>query len=315
MSKPITITAATALLIAGAVAAFAQTSEPMNGEPPMTQATASTLKVPGASIHYEKRGRGPLLLIIPGGPQDAGVFDAFAQELADRYTVVAYDPRGNSRSRFDGAPKPLDVNQQADDAAALIGAMGQGPALVFGTSGGAQIGLNLAARHPGAVKALVAHEPPTVMLLDDPSAELAGIRALQDTYRREGVDAAMAQFFTANGLGEGDGPSFEEMPPEAMETFQRVSGNFEYWLAEGMMPLSVAEPDVEALRAGKAPIVVAIGEGSAGQPIHAMSSALARKLGVEPMSFPGDHMGYEMQMEAFAQRLDGVLRRAAGDKQ
>src|SRR6185503_7000120 len=120
----------------------------------------------------------------------------------------------------------------------LIGAMGQGPALVFGTSGGAQIGLNLAARHPRAVNALVAHEPPTVMLLDDPSAELAGIRALQDTYRREGVDAAMAQFFAANGLGEGDGPSFEEMPPDAMETFQRVSGNFEYWLAEGMMPLS-----------------------------------------------------------------------------
>ena len=60
--------------------------------------------MPGARIHYETRGSGPLLLIIPGGPQDAGVFVDLSRHLADRYTVVAYDPRGNSRSRFDGAP-------------------------------------------------------------------------------------------------------------------------------------------------------------------------------------------------------------------
>ena len=63
------------------------------------------LKVPGATIYYETRGAGPLLLIIPGGPQDAGVFADLAGHLADRYTVVAYDPRGNSRSRFDGEPE------------------------------------------------------------------------------------------------------------------------------------------------------------------------------------------------------------------
>lgn len=280
----------------------------------MSQAIVSSLKVPGASIHYETRGQGPLLLIIPGGPQDAGVFDALASELADRYTVVAFDPRGNSRSRFEGKPQALDVSRHADDAAALIAATGQGPALVFGTSGGAQVGLNLAARHPDAVKVLVAHEPPTVMLLDDPTADLASIRALQDTYRREGVEAAMAQFFAANGLGEGEGPSFEDMPPEAMETFERVSGNFEYWLAEGMMPLSVAQPDIEALRAGKPRIVVAIGKGSAGQPIHAMGTALAGKLGLQPVGFPGDHMGYETELEAFAQQLDEVLRQAAGGR-
>ena len=70
-----------------------------------TRAFASTLKVPGATIYYETRGAGPLLLIIPGGPQDAGVFVDLATHLADRYTVVAYDPRGNSRSRFDGEPE------------------------------------------------------------------------------------------------------------------------------------------------------------------------------------------------------------------
>lgn len=269
--------------------------------------TSSTLKVPGASIYYEIQGSGPALLIIPGGPQDAGVFADVTRHLASRYTVVAHDPRGNSRSSFDGAPEDLQLDVQADDAAALIDALGGGPACVFGTSGGAQIGLNLAARYPDRVRALVAHEPPSMMLLPDPSEEIASALSLCDTYRREGVDAAMQKFFSDNGLTDGpeqdDAPPEFAMPPEAAETFTRVSSNFEYWLAHGMMPLSIYCPDVAALRAGKSRIMVGIGEGSAGQPIELMALALANKLGTAPISFPGDHMGFEVHAEAFAETL------------
>ena len=128
----------------------------------------------------------------------------------------------------------------------LIGALGGGPAHVFGTSGGAQIGLNLAVRHPDLVRAVVAHEPPTIMLLDDPSQALAADQRALRTYRREGVDAAMQKFFADNGLAEdaeqGGAPPAFDMSPEAAETFARVSGNFEYWLAHGMMPLVPLPP-------------------------------------------------------------------------
>lgn len=268
---------------------------------------SSTLKVPGAKIYYEVQGSGPTLLIIPGGPQDAGVFAEVSQHLADRYTVVAYDPRGNSRSTFDGEPEELQLDVQADDAAALIEALGDGQANVFGTSGGAQIGLNLTARYPERVRTLVAHEPPAIMLLDDPSEALAADQELYDTYRREGVDAAMAKFFAMNGLA--DEPEQEEappefdLPPEAAETFARVSGNFEYWLAHGMMPLSLYRPDVDALRAGKPRVVVAIGEESVGQPIYGVGMALVEKLGTEPVMFPGDHVGYGPHAATFAETL------------
>ena len=263
---------------------------------------SSTLNVPGASLYYEMRGQGPVLLVIPGGPQDAGVFADLARHLADRYTVVTYDPRGNSRSRFDGEAMPLDVDVQADDAAALIEVVNNGPAYVFGTSGGAQIGLNLAARHPGIVHALVAHEPPAMMLLDDPEPALAADRDLHETYLNEGIEAAMGKFFAMNGLDGGAAPEFD-LPPEAAETFERVSGNFGYWLAHGMIPLSTYLPDIAALKRRDAPVVVAIGDDSAGQPIDEMSRALAAKLGVDPASFPGDHMGFEMHAAAFAERL------------
>jgi pimeloyl-ACP methyl ester carboxylesterase len=303
MNRQFLAAAITAMAFAAPGTGFAQTHE--QGATTMSDTVkTSTLKVPGATIHYEVRGEGPLLLIIPGGPQDAGVFDELAGRLADRYRVITFDPRGNSRSPFDGEVQPLDVDVQADDVAALITALGGGPAQVFGTSGGAQIGLNLAARHPKLVATVVAHEPPTILLLDDPAPEIAADQALIDTYRRDGVEAAMGQFFTMNGLGdETEAPPEMEMPPEAMETFARVSGNFEYWLAGGMVALDRYVPDVAALKAGAPRIVVAIGEDSSGQPIEAMGKALAKQLDIAPTPFPGDHMGFEMRAEAFADTL------------
>lgn len=268
----------------------------------------ATLKVPGANLYYELQGSGPTLLIIPGGPQDAGVFADISRHLASHYTVIAYDPRGNSRSSFDGAPQDLQLDVQADDAAALIDALGGGAAYVFGTSGGAQIGLNLAARYPDQVRALVAHEPPSMMLLPDPAEEVASAQDLYDTYAREGVEAAMQKFFSDNELSEQEGAQTEfEMSPEAAETFARVSGNFEYWLAHGMMPLSLYSPDVVALRAGKPRTMVGIGEGSAGQAIERMALALADKLESRPIRFPGDHMGFEMHAEAFSETLHAAF--------
>ena len=276
--------------------------------------SSSRLPVPGASIYYETQGAGPLLVMIPGGPQDAGVFRDLSTSLAEAFTVVAFDPRGNSRSRLDGEPADLVLDEHADDAAALIEALGGGPAHVFGTSGGAQIGLDLTARHPALVRALVAHEPPTIVLLDDPSAALAADREIYETYRREGVDAAMRRFFEINSLEDDteDDASLDldfAPSPEEAESFERVSGNFEYWLAHGMIPLSLYRPDIDALRAGQPRIVVGIGEASAGQLISDMGMALARSLGIEPVPFPGDHMGFERDPEAFA----ATLKRAFSD--
>lgn len=262
-------------------------------------------------MYYERQGAGPLLLIIPGGPQDAGVFGELSQHLGDRYTLIRYDPRGNSRSTFDGEPEKLNIDVQADDAAALIDSLGRGPTYVFGTSGGAQIGLNLAARHPAHVRLLVAHEPPAVMMLDDPSNALAAMQDLYDTYCSEGVDAAMRKFFEDNAL-ESESEKKKAPPrfastPAATATLARVSGNFEYWLAHGLIPLSLYRPDVEALRTRAPRVVVAIGEDSAGKPIHEMALALAHKLGTEPVPFPGDHLGYGRHAAAFAKTLHQIF--------
>ena len=59
-------------------------------------------------------------------------------------------------------------------------------------------------------------------------------------------------------------------------------------MAHGTIPLSIYRSDVDTLRAGNPQVVAAIGEQSSGQPIYATGMALAEKLGVEPVMFPGD---------------------------
>lgn len=90
----------------------------------MTPPRTGTLAVPGATLHYETLGSGPVLLLIPGGAGDAGLYAGMAPELATRYTVVSYDPRGLSRSPLDGpadAPRAdEEVSVWSDDAHRLL---------------------------------------------------------------------------------------------------------------------------------------------------------------------------------------------------
>src|SRR3989442_3410624 len=195
---------------------------------------ANMVKVRGGTLYYEVWGAGPVLLTIPGGPTDAGMFTSLADQLADRYTVVTYDPRGHSRSVLDGAPEDVSVELHADDAARLIDAVGGELAYVLGSSGGGTIGLALITRHADKVKKLVAHEPPVMEVLPD-SARWRGIFAdIYDTYRAQGAFAAMGKFGVA--VEEG-GPKYSEQQqqgqasPEQAATMKRMVGNFDFFSA------------------------------------------------------------------------------------
>lgn len=57
-----------------------------------------TVDTPAAALHVERTGEGPAIVLIPGGGGDAAMYKALTDELARKYTVIAYDRRGNSRS-------------------------------------------------------------------------------------------------------------------------------------------------------------------------------------------------------------------------
>ena len=57
-----------------------------------------TVSANGADLYHEVRGSGPPVLLIMGFTGDGGHFETLADLLADEFTVITYDRRGNGRS-------------------------------------------------------------------------------------------------------------------------------------------------------------------------------------------------------------------------
>ena len=286
----------------------------------MNRIKTGTLKVPGANLYYEIRGSGPVLLLICGGVYDAAGYAGLAQQLADRYTVVSYDRRGNSRSPLDGPPERQSIEVHGDDAhrvLAAAGVTGGEPARVFGNSSGAMIGLELAARHPGQVRTVVAHEPPIFELLPDRDHWRAVVRDVEDTFGAKGAGPAGEVLNAAlqmSGDGEeddrapGGGPTPKGDPdPETMQMMARMGQNFVFFIGYEVPPFARYTPDIAALRASPVRVTMAVGEASRGEPPYRAAFAVAERLGTEPVVFPGDHGGFGSEAVAFAARLREVL--------
>jgi pimeloyl-ACP methyl ester carboxylesterase len=297
-----------------------------------TTPTTAALEVPGATLHYEIRGTGPVLLMICGGIYDAALLADLAGRLADDHTVITYDRRGNSRSPLTEQPGPQCVPVHADDAHRLLLAVAPGQAAaVFGNSSGAQIGLELAARHPEQVRTLVAHEPPVWDVLPDGAQWRALTTEAAAIYRASGVGPAMARFGAAMGMAgdhqdggnntndnadgnvqgaSGDGETADTAgPPEVLEMMSRMAANTEFFLGYEVESFGEHPTDVSALSAAGTRILLAAGEESAGQPPHRAALALADRLGSTPVIVPGGHGGFASHAEGFAVALDTVLSR------
>jgi pimeloyl-ACP methyl ester carboxylesterase len=274
---------------------------------PDSDPTTHVLDVPGARLYSERRGNGPLLLLI-GSPMDSTGFAPLASALADHYTVVTYDPRGIGNSSREDTSQDVTPAQQADDVHRLLSALGGEPADLFGSSGGAVVGLALVTAHPDQVRTPVAHEPPVVELLPNAAQLRAQIEDIYDTHRVEGADKAMQKFMAHAGLGAGpareaDAPRWEPSP----EQLARMRATTEHFLAHLLRPTTRYRPDIEALRAASTRIVVAGGATSKGQLANRTAVALADQLGTRVVDFPGDHGGFLAFPEQFGRLLDQVL--------
>ena len=103
----------------------------------------------GVRLYYEEQGRGAPILGIHGTGSSAMLWSEAVPVLATLGRVIVYDRRGCTRSE---RPRPFSagVGTHVDDAAALLGALSAGPAIVIGRSYGGAVAIQLALRHPGA---------------------------------------------------------------------------------------------------------------------------------------------------------------------
>ena len=106
----------------------------------------------GHRIEYEVHGEGErTLILIHGLLMNRRMYDALAPEIASRGNrVVTVDLLGHGGSDRPDDLREYSMSQFADQVAALVEHLKLDRPVVGGTSLGANVGLDLGARHPEA---------------------------------------------------------------------------------------------------------------------------------------------------------------------
>jgi len=285
----------------------------------LAEMTTHTLEAPGATLTYDIRrgdaGRTPLFII--GSPMPAAGFPTLAGHFGDR-TVITYDPRGMDRSTKADPLGESTPDEHADDLHRIIQAVGLGPVDMFASSGGATNSLALVAQHPDDVRTLVAHEPPNAEVLPDRENAQAVTRDIRETYMRSGFGPSMAKFIA---LVSFEGPIPDDYldrtaPDPAMFGLptQDDGNRTDPLLNHNIVTGNAYAYDFDALRAAPTHIVIGVGATSGNNMAGRGGKAVAERLGIEPVIFPGGHDGFlggefgsTGEPDAFAAKLHEVL--------
>jgi 3-oxoadipate enol-lactonase len=105
------------------------------------------------SLHYERAGSGPALLLLHGIGSNSRSFRHQLVELSSGFDVIAWDAPGYGRSSDPEAPFSLE--DLADCAAELLAELGIERAHVLGVSLGGVVAQLVYHRHPRRVRSLI----------------------------------------------------------------------------------------------------------------------------------------------------------------
>lgn len=253
-------------------------------------------------LYFERRGKGPPILFVPGSDGDGGPFAFLADSLSDSFTTILYDRRGNSRS-----PKISDdysIDAQADDISHLFDHLGIQKAYLFGTSMGSAITMNFILRHPNRILGAVLHEPWIAPLIASPDevekTTTAGAKIIQSQLGPDcgALEARLRYFY-----GES---AFTALP---VETRKRLLSNLATIRSEKeqIAKWCPTEEDFSELR--KKNIGLLLGRETANLFVDLMH-ILEGKLQLRARSVPGGHSGFIDYPEDFSSAVKSILKDA-----
>lgn len=271
-----------------------------------TSSTGSGLIRAGAvELWVEQRGTGPDVLLIAGlsDPVEAWTFQL--DGLAERYRLTAFDNRGAGRSPL--PPDGFTASDMADDAAALLRALGVTQAHIAGFSGGSATAQELALRHPELVRSLV--------LVSTWARPDAYFRTLTDTWKwlpevapseRAMLEAFFLWIYTPRAHENGTvGQIIEDAlgfpHPQSPEAFRR---QLDAWSAHDTL---------DRLHAISAPTLVVAGEVDVATPPRFGRVVAERIPGAEFVVLPGEaHQPFQESPEAFNALVDAFWSKVDG---
>ncbi|MBN0044665.1 alpha/beta fold hydrolase [Streptomyces actuosus] len=259
-------------------------------------------------LHHDVRGRGPLLLVLPGGAGHPMGLDPLVEPLADRFTVVTYDPLGLAHGRLGMPVGDQRVEDWGDGASRVLHATlpdGES-AYVLGLSSGGIAALDLLARHGERLAHVVAHEAPCVAPLPDGRRRQKSFAAVCDTYRTLGPAAAAARLTAV--LEDREAPPAADTAARPLSREEELRNPTALFLRHVLGPFTAHRPDLPAPggHGGPARLTFAAGVDSRDLLLHRTARFLAGRTGGGFAEFPGGHVGAGTHPEEFAERLTAV---------
>ena len=248
-------------------------------------------------LYWEAIGSGPAVLLIAGTPGDGRQFAALAEVLADDHLVITYDRRGTSRSATPAEWSATTVAEQADDAAAVLARVGVPNALVYGTSNGAAVALELALRHPSRVRGAILHEMPLLSVLEDPAPVESAIGSVIGGAMEAGGPRAGLDAFLRFAFGDA---VVDAWKPELRD---ELLANAPMVFTVELPAFQAYRPDPGQLAACPVPVTVLVGEETQAPFFHEAARWLADRLGTTVGSAPGAHGAHFSQPAALARSL------------
>ena len=213
----------------------------------------------GVALHYRSRGEGPAVVVVHAMGSDAEAWasglDAIARAGA---RAIAYDRRGYGAS---GAPEPYaatTVQEQSEDAGALLDALVGAPAVLVGDGFGALIVLELLVRRPALARAAVLIDPPLHAFVPAATGALAAERVLLEAGLREGGPGAAVRAWL-RAAGPADDPARVERAVASRRGFFADYAGQSSW-----------SPARRELRAIGVPVALVTGPDT---PAHVVSAA------------------------------------------
>jgi pimeloyl-ACP methyl ester carboxylesterase len=120
--------------------------------------TDELIELRGLRFHFRdwapRRPGAPVLVLLHGYTGHARSWDAFAEEMSDRYRVIALDQRGHGESGWAGSGG-YGVVEMTLDLEAFVAALGLKRFDLVGLSMGGMVAMDYAGRRPGALGRLV----------------------------------------------------------------------------------------------------------------------------------------------------------------
>jgi pimeloyl-ACP methyl ester carboxylesterase len=280
----------------------------------MNKRICRKVSVEGDDLFYKITGSGVPLLLIPGGGGNGDSFLPLADVLFNKYKVITYDRRANARSTANNLDS-FSVIQQSSDALAILKAVGEESAFIFGNSSGGIIALELIKNFPEAVRMAIIHEPPLANYANNSKKWL---KFFDDCYQlalNKGSDNAAAKF----GMGVTGrmtiAPLLSDIklkaylrkePKQPGESHLPEKLADEIFMKLELIPVTSYLTDIEILQKYRDKLIFASGNWTVHKKVWfaEVAKKLSEEIGSKLIIMPGGHVSFIDKPKEWAKLLD-----------